>query len=370
MRDWPVRDQQKQLVAAKPSSHLIGARFANGGRTLAAAYFDDEARELLDPAAVRDQALLDAALPKARNEIVNESDRGGMVTIAASRGGSGLHRYLAFERATGKLTPLYAEREIPETDLVAPQQVGPSAALSMRAALTLPRAQAASGAAVVVVNRAESPDEVLGFDPEVQALASRDIAVLEIDLGHNAITGQQTLPWVERLSAAVGEAAAWLVQQGIADPKRVGVYGSGLGGYAAMAAAAREPARFRAVAALSPVTSLREFGRESATYGMRTWPAWVRDRRETRHAAAHREHFAEALRAPLFLAHGEEASFAHVSQSRALAKALRRAGRAVAYTELAVETDVPQRLASRARYYAEWLAFFERELAPPAPKES
>ena len=34
------------------------------------------------------------------------------------------------------------------------------------------------------------------------------------------------------------------------------------------------------------------------------------------------------------------------------------------------ETDVPLRLASRARFYAEWLAFFERELAPPAGTES
>lgn len=363
-----IEGGEKALVAAKPASNLVGLRLTNGDRTIAAAYFDDESRALLDLAAVREQSLLDAALPNAHNDVVDESDRGSAIAVVASRGPSGLLRYLAYDRAGDKLTPLYAERGLAEAELTAPQQVGSSASLPMRAALTLPRGGAARGAAVVLVHCSPSAIDLLGFDPEVQALASRGIAVLAIDLGGNALA--ETLPWVQQLTAAVGDAAAWLEQRGIAAPERIGVSGSGFGGYAALNAAAQEPARFRAVAALSPVASLRAFAEESRSYGMRTWPAWIRERREIGHAVMHREEFASALRAPLLLAHGEDAGYAHVSQSRTLAKALRRAGRAVAYTELAGETDVPLRLASRARFYAEWVAFFERELAPPAPTES
>ena len=366
-----IESGEKALVAARPGAHLIGVRLTNGGRTLASAYFDDESRELLDAAAAREQKLLDAALPSARNEAVNESDRGGAVAVVASRGPSGLIRYLAYDRAADKLTPLYAERSLAEAELAAPQQVGSNASLPMRAALTLPPAAGgALGAAVVLVHYRMSTPDLLGFDPDVQALVSRGIAVLAIDLGANALDGNQALSWVERLTTAVADAAAWLVQRGIADPHRIGVSGSGFGGYAALNAAAREPARFRAVAALSPVASLREFVDESRNFGMRTWPAWIRERREVARAAAQPDRLADSLRAPLLLAHGEDAVFAHVSQSRALARALRRAGRAVAYTELAGETDVPTRLANRARFYAEWVAFFERELAPPAPTES
>lgn len=365
-----IESGEKALVAARPASNLVGLRLTNGNRTLAAAYFDDESRALLDPAAVREQSLLDAALPNAHNDVVDESDRGSAIAVVASRGPSGLIRYLAYDRAGDKLTPLYAERGFAEAELTVPQQVGSSASLPLRAALTLPRGGAAPGAAAVLVHCGPSAIDVLGFDPDVQALASRGIAVLAIDVGGNALVEDEMLPWVQQLTAAVGDAAAWLVQRGIAAPERIGVAGSGFGGYAALNAAAQEPARFRAVAALSPVASLRAFAEESESYGMRTWPAWLRDRREFGRASSYREGLASALRAPLLLAHGQDAVYAHVSQSRALARALRRAGRAVAYTELARETDVPMRLASRARFYTEWVAFFERELAPPAPTES
>lgn len=79
-----------------------------------------------------------------------------------------------------------------------------------------------------------------GFNPEVQFLANRGLAVLQMNFrgstGYGKAFWQAGFKeWGRKMQNDVSDGVAWLVQQGLADPKRIGIYGGSYGGYATLA---------------------------------------------------------------------------------------------------------------------------------------
>jgi len=62
--------------------------------------------------------------------------------------------------------------------------------------------------------------------------------------------------WGLAMQDDLADGARWLVAEGIANPTRIGVYGIGYGGYAALLAAAKEPDLFRVAASYGAITDL------------------------------------------------------------------------------------------------------------------
>ena len=97
-------------------------------------------------------------------------------------------------------------------------------------------------------------------DMRAQLLRSRGFAVLKLDNRGSSRRGvafeaslRLRMGTCELDDQAAGVAA--LVDAGIADPKRVGIYGWSYGGYVSALAALRMPSVFRAAVAGAPVTS-------------------------------------------------------------------------------------------------------------------
>ncbi|MDT0330585.1 S9 family peptidase [Nocardiopsis lambiniae] len=101
------------------------------------------------------------------------------------------------------------------------------------------------------------------YDPEVQLLANRGYAVLQVNMRGSTGYGKA------HTQAAIGEFAGkmhddlldavdWAVAQGYTDPDRVGIYGSSYGGYAALVGAAFTPDRFAAAVSYTGMSDLAE----------------------------------------------------------------------------------------------------------------
>jgi len=88
------------------------------------------------------------------------------------------------------------------------------------------------------------------FDPTLQALASRGYAVLQINYrgsgGYGGVFERAGYrEWGGKMQDDVTDATHWAIQQGIADAKRVCIFGASYGGYAALEGAVKEPDLYR-----------------------------------------------------------------------------------------------------------------------------
>lgn len=94
----------------------------------------------------------------------------------------------------------------------------------------------------VVVNPHGGPwhRDSWGFNPEVQLLANRGYAVLQMNFRSSTGYGRAFLEagfkqWGGTMQDDITDGVNWLIEQGIADPKRIAIYGASYGGYATLA---------------------------------------------------------------------------------------------------------------------------------------
>ena len=79
-----------------------------------------------------------------------------------------------------------------------------------------------------------------GFHNIVQFLANRGFAVMQVNFRGSTGYGLSFMKagwrqWGRKMQDDITDAVKWAIDQGIADPERVGIYGGSYGGYAAMA---------------------------------------------------------------------------------------------------------------------------------------
>ena len=103
--------------------------------------------------------------------------------------------------------------------------------LQIRGYLTLPRGVDAKKLPLVV-NPHGGPwaRDSWGFNPEIQFLASRGYAVLQMNFRGSTGFGRKFMEasfgqWGLTMQDDVSDGVAWAVDQGIADPERVAIYG-------------------------------------------------------------------------------------------------------------------------------------------------
>jgi dipeptidyl aminopeptidase/acylaminoacyl peptidase len=179
------------------------------------------------------------------------------------------------------------------------------------------------------------------YDPEVQFLANRGYAVLQVNYRgstgfgikfFNAGNLQVGLGMVED----VFDGVRWAVDQGIADPKRIAAMGGSMGGYATLRALEMRPDLFAA--------GVDEFGPADEATGLRTFPKywsiiiarWRRREGDVDHDQAWNRkisplYHVDAIRAPLLIGQGENDPRVTMANTEALVAALRKAKREVLY---------------------------------------
>lgn len=179
------------------------------------------------------------------------------------------------------------------------------------------------------------------YDPEVQLLANRGYAVLQVnyrgstDFGikfFNAGNLQVGLGMVEDLFDAV----RWVVDQGIADPKRIAAMGGSMGGYATLRALEMRPDLFAA--------GVDEFGPADEATSFRSFPTyWSNISARWRRRAGDADHdenwnrkisplyHVDAIRAPLLIGQGQNDPRVTIANTDAMVAALRKAKRELIY---------------------------------------
>jgi dipeptidyl aminopeptidase/acylaminoacyl peptidase len=113
--------------------------------------------------------------------------------------------------------------------------------LTIHGYLTLPQG-AKPKSLPVVVNPHGGPwaRDFWGYNPEVQFLANRGYAVLQVNFRTSTGYGRKFWEagfkqWGLKIQDDITDGVRWLIDEGIADPKRIAIYGGSFGGYATLA---------------------------------------------------------------------------------------------------------------------------------------
>ncbi|MCA1576680.1 MAG: alpha/beta fold hydrolase [Acidobacteria bacterium] len=160
-----------------------------------------------------------------------------------------------FDRTTKKLTLQYQSREKLNRAYLAPMKpvrYPSSDGLEIPAYLTLPKGvEARNLPAIVVPHGGPWARDSWGYNAFAQFLANRGYAVLQPNFRGSTGFGKKFIDagnkqWGDKMQDDVTWGAKYLIAQGIADPKRIGIMGGSYGGYATLAAVAFTPDIFAA----------------------------------------------------------------------------------------------------------------------------
>jgi len=137
--------------------------------------------------------------------------------------------------------------------------------LKINGYLTLPLGREAKNLPVVV-NPHGGPwaRDFWGYNPEVQLLANRGYAVLQMNFRGSTGYGKEFWEksfkqWGQAMQNDITDGANWLIDEGIADPDRLAIYGGSYGGYATLAGITNTPDLYAAAVDYVGVSNLFTF---------------------------------------------------------------------------------------------------------------
>jgi dipeptidyl aminopeptidase/acylaminoacyl peptidase len=176
--------------------------------------------------------------------------------------------FYLFDRTAGKATFLFAAMP-----WIKPDQMGTMEPIALKARdglplhgyLTRPHGEDDAKNLPMVVAVHGGPygiRDAWEFEPEVQMLASRGYAVLQVNYRGSGGYGDAFVhagyrEWGGKMQDDVTDATRWAITQGVADPKRICIFGGSYGGYAALRGVTKEPDLYRCAIGYVGVYDLR-----------------------------------------------------------------------------------------------------------------
>ena len=217
--------------------------------------------------------------------------------------------------------------------------------LTLHGYLTLPAGYTMDNAKnlAVVVNPHGGPWARDGwyFNPEIQFLANRGYALLQINFRGSTGYGRKFWEasfkqWGLTMQDDISDGVKWLTDKGIADPKRVAIYGGSYGGYATLEGIVKEPELYAAAVDYVGVANMFTF--------MKTIPPYWKPMLDMMYemvgnpqkdsalmASVSPVMHADRIKTPLFVAQGANDPRVNKAESDQMVEALKKRGVKVEY---------------------------------------
>lgn len=254
-------------------------------------------------------------------------------------------RYYLLDEKNDKLTLLYdVAPDLKPEKLATMQPIDfeTSDGLRVHGYLTLPNSSSGKNLPVIV-NPHGGPwaRDVWGYESEVQFLANRGYAVLQLNFRGSTGYGKEFYTksfkqWGQTMQSDITEGVNWLIARGIADPKRIGIYGASYGGYATLAGITYTPDLYACAVDYVGVSNLLTFLNTIPDY----WKPYLIKMQamvgdpvvDKAMLTAYSPVFhADRIKTPLFVAQGAKDPRVNIDESNQIVDALRKRGVEVEY---------------------------------------
>jgi dipeptidyl aminopeptidase/acylaminoacyl peptidase len=212
------------------------------------------------------------------------------------------------------------------------------------------------------------------FIPEVQFLANRGFAVMQMNFRGSTGYGRKFWEagfkeWGRKMQDDITDGVHWLIQEGIADPERVAIYGASYGGYAVLEGLVKTPDLYAAGVDYVGVSNLFTFFKTIPPY----WTPYLEMMYEmVGHPEKDQDWFeehspalnADRIRTPLLVAQGAKDPRVNIHESDQIVEALRRRGVEVVYIVKENEGHGFQNEENRFDFYEAMEKFLNTHLKP------
>jgi len=249
--------------------------------------------------------------------------------------------------------------------------------LAIHGYLTLPQGRDPRNLPVVVnVHGGPWARDVWGFNPEVQFLANRGYAVLQVNFRGSTGYGRKFWEasfreWGRKMQDDLTDGVQWLIAQGVADPSRIAIYGGSYGGYATLAGLAFTPDLYACGVDYVGVSNLLTFMKSIPPY----WKPFLAmlqemvgdmEKDEAMLRAASPVFSADRIKSPLLIAQGAKDPRVVKSESDQMVDAMRKRGVEVEYLVKDNEGHGFRNEENRFEFYEAMERFLAKHIGAPA----
>ncbi len=342
----PRTPDHEELVFELPRHDLMGAGFSRLRKVLTSADYhtDKPGHHFFDPLSEKTHEAIARQLPgyEVAWQDITRDEKKFIVASYSDRTPGSRYLYDADSNTLHKLADI--NTALPEADMAPMQPIQFTArdGMTIHGYLTLPLGRPARNLPVVV-NPHGGPwaRDYWGFNPEAQFLANRGYAVLQINFRSSTGYGRRFWEagfgqWGLAMQDDITDGVQWLIDQKIADPKRIGIYGASYGGYATLAGIVKTPDLYAAAVDYVGVSNLLTFMNTIPPYwkpflvkmqAMVGDPVKDKARLEANSPALH----ADRIVTPLFIAQGAHDPRVNKAESDQMVAALKARGVEVEY---------------------------------------
>ncbi|WP_459614434.1 S9 family peptidase [Bordetella sp. 2513F-2] len=375
----PAAPDAETLIFEADTVDLDGAAYSRKRKvlTLASYHTDKPQYAFFDDETARLYARLDAHLPGYACAVQGWNRNEDLFIVAAYSDRTPGSRYLydAQRDTLAKLADI--NPALPEADMAPMQPIRYTSrdGLALHGYLTLPVGREPRNLPCIV-NPHGGPwaRDGWGYNPEVQFLANRGFAVLQINFRGSTGYGRAFWEasfgqWGLAMQDDITDGVQWLIAQGIADPARIGIYGGSYGGYATLAGVAFTPDLYAAAVDYVGVSNLFTFMQTIPPYwkplldkmhDMVGHPERDRERLAATSPALH----VDRIKTPLFIAQGAKDPRVNKAESDQVVQALRQRGVEVEYMVKDNEGHGFHNDENKFEFYAAMERFFTQHLRP------
>jgi len=342
-----ANDKELELIFEHPEVDVDGLNYSEKRKVLTSISYTTWKRQIkfLDEETEKIYKKFETFIgPKYEIVIVN-ADREETKFIARTYSDKSLGAYYLYDKQSDVVTkladisPWLNEEELAD---MKPIQYTTRDGLTIHGYLTLPKGIEPKNLPVVV-NPHGGPwaRDRWGFNPEVQFLANRGFAVLQVNFRGSTGYGRKFWElsfkqWGKKMQDDITDGVYWLINEGIANPKRIAIYGGSYGGYATLAGITFTPDLYAAAVDYVGVSNLFTF--------MNTIPPYWKPMLEMLYEMvgdpkkdstllyeASPVFHVDKIKAPLFVAQGKNDPRVNINESDQIVNALKQKGVYVEY---------------------------------------
>ena len=371
---------QRTPLYANPDSDPVGFVSSMDGKEVIGAFYNptQPRAEFWQPgqgdALIR--AQLQAAFP-GKLVTVTSTTKDGNVSVVSVSSDRDPGAFYLFDRAARKARIITREKPWIEAAKQAPQrgfELTARDGLALHGLLTLPPGSDGKNLPLVVMPHGGPYDvnDTWGFDPEPQILAQHGYAVLQVNFrgsgGYGrAFSDRGARQWGRAMQDDVSDATRWAIAQGIADSKRICIYGASYGGYAALMGPIREPGLYQCAIGLSGVFDLAKMYKwgsiRRSDYGQQ-YLKRVLGEDAAELAANSPAKLADRIGVPVLLAHGVLDARVDIKHAQLMRRELGKRKQPVEYVEYSSTGHSIRLERHELDFYARLLEFLGRYIGP------